>query len=263
MIIKQEKIFKIVIEAGKICLKYFKNFSLKVSYKNDDSPITLADKEVSDFLKISLLNLFPNFSFLSEEDELWQQQQSVQNVNLIVVDPIDGTSDFIKGSENFTVNICIISNGKPIFSVIYQPITGLLFFADENFSYKISHVLQEKNYIKISNKSRNEKILKVVCTKRKSELNEIKDLIGNRLAKFITITSSIKFCYIAEGNADIYPRMCRIKLWDVAAGFHIAHNAGLKIIGPEKKNLMNVIYNSEYLLEISKDQFFIDKFLVC
>jgi 3'(2'), 5'-bisphosphate nucleotidase len=259
--IKKEKIFEIALKAGEICLKYFKNTNLNISYKDDNSPITFADKEVSEFLKKSLLEIFPNFTLLSEEDGISTQQQAVKSSNLIVIDPIDGTSSFIKGNKNFTINICIISNGKPIFSLIYQPAIDLLFFADEKFSYRIDSFYQKKNEIKIHNKGGGE-VLKVLCTQRKSELEKIKIFIGDVLAEFITISSSIKFCHIAEGKADIYPRMCRIKFWDVAAGFHIAHNAELKINGLQRQDLMNLIYKKAYLLEIAQDNFFIDEFII-
>jgi 3'(2'), 5'-bisphosphate nucleotidase len=259
---KKQDILNIAIQAGEICLKYFNKISLEVSYKEDNSPVTSADNEVSEFLKRSLLDIFSDFSVLSEEDNFDHQCKAIQNSNLIVIDPIDGTSAFVKGDENFTVNICIISNNNPIFSLIYQPFTGLIYFADKEFSYKISSFTQNKREVKVYNAKKREGPLRVICTKRKTELAKIYNLIGSIKAEFITISSSIKFCHMSENAADIYPRMSRIKFWDVAAGFHIARNAGLKISGKKEQKLMDLVYRKNYLLEIINDEFFIDEFII-
>lgn len=227
-------ILQIAADAGKLILEYYQDYKkLDVKQKKDDSPVTKADLEANDFIIKNLQKNFPQIAIISEENPDEENFKAALNDEYFLIDPIDGTSSFIKKSGEFTVNIALIKNKKPIFGVIYLPTKDEIYFTNyDEKSYKITNYSQnaEKNLLKVSNKKNN---LTIICTKRQPERSIIEAELKAKnieISQIMSISSSYKFCLIAAGKADYYPRRIKICAWDIAAGHAIVNGAGGKLI---------------------------------
>ncbi len=224
-------ICNIAILAGDEILHFY-NEGIEVTRKIDSSPLTKADLASNKFIIDSLNTLDSNIPILSEESLVdWNSRKNWNKYWL--VDPLDGTKEFIKKNGEFTVNIALIENNKPILGVIYAPVNSVLYFAQENYgSYKINTNTQLANLtgskkIVVSKKSSIERIIGSRSHSNQSFDSWINEKFPN--AKIIQAGSSLKFCLIAEGAADIYPRFGPTSEWDIAAGHIIVNEAGGKI----------------------------------
>ena len=238
-------------KAGEEILKvYDSDFS--VEKKEDKSPLTLADKNSHEII-FSILSQ-TKIPVLSEEgkDIPFNERKNWQH--LWIVDPLDGTKEFVRRNGEFAVNIALIENEKPIIGVIYSPVKKSLFYALKNLgAYK-----KEKNGVeqKLPLRSRNETFS--VCASR-SHMNDETKVFVNELRKkhgeinFISTGSSLKFCLIAEGIADCYPRFAATMEWDTASGQIIVEECGKKLIDvtTDKPMLYNreIIRNNWFVVE--------------
>jgi 3'(2'), 5'-bisphosphate nucleotidase len=263
-------IINIVAEAGKIALEYFHKKKNDVTYslKDDCSPVTIADMKINKFLHEELNFLYPDIKIFSEEEDFDKNKCFLKEKKLFIIDPIDGTSSFIKGSDEFTINLSLKIDQHLVLSIIYSPIHDILYLADQNKLYKYSDVsnynLLKKQQILYSKNYSTLNIIKIIATRREDEFKAIKNKFKfHKLhIDYLNISSSIKFCFLAEGKADIYLRMAKIKLWDVAAGFHIANNAGLEVRNLHGGNIMDYFLSSSYLTNIQHNNFRIDEFII-
>ena len=244
------KIVNISVDAGEVILNYY-NENVDVIYKDDESPLTKADLASHKIITDSIKKITPEIPILSEEEFIdWKIRKKWKKYWLI--DPLDGTKEFIKKNDEFTVNIALIENNRPILGVIYTPALNELFYSIKNFgSYKILtkkklNTLKEAKRISINKKKSNK--IKIVGSR--SHSNPILDKWVNKNFNEFDILqkgSSLKFCLIAEGSADIYPRFGPTSEWDIAAGHIILEEAGGKlksidnkeILYNEKENILN------------------------
>ena len=244
------EIVNISVDAGKVILNYY-NENVDVIYKDDESPLTKADLASHKIITDSIKKITPDIPILSEEEFIdWKIRKKWKKYWLI--DPLDGTKEFIKKNDEFTVNIALIENNRPILGVIYTPALNELFYSIKNFgSYKILtkkklNTLKEAKRISINKKKSNK--IKIVGSR--SHSNPILDKwVNKNFNKFDILQkgSSLKFCLIAEGSADIYPRFGPTSEWDIAAGHIILEEAGGKlksidnkeILYNEKENILN------------------------
>ena len=244
------EIVNISVDAGKVILNYY-NENVDVIYKDDESPLTKADLASHKIITDSIKKITPDIPILSEEEFIdWKIRKKWKKYWLI--DPLDGTKEFIKKNDEFTVNIALIENNRPILGVIYTPALNELFYSIKNFgSYKILtkkklNTLKEAKRISINKKKSNK--IKIVGSR--SHSNPILDKWVNKNFNEFDILqkgSSLKFCLIAEGSADIYPRFGPTSEWDIAAGHIILEEAGGKlksidnkeILYNEKENILN------------------------
>ncbi len=244
------EIVNISVDAGEVILNYY-NENVDVIYKDDESPLTKADLASHKIITDSIKKITPDIPILSEEEFIdWKIRKKWKKYWLI--DPLDGTKEFIKKNDEFTVNIALIENNRPILGVIYTPALNELFYSIKNFgSYKILtkkklNTLKEAKRISINKKKSNK--IKIVGSR--SHSNPILDKWVNKNFKEFDILqkgSSLKFCLIAEGSADIYPRFGPTSEWDIAAGHIILEEAGGKlksidnkeILYNEKENILN------------------------
>ncbi|MBV7441903.1 3'(2'),5'-bisphosphate nucleotidase CysQ [Weeksellaceae bacterium TAE3-ERU29] len=239
------------IEAGKEILKiYDKDFS--VEYKEDNSPITDADitsnKVIVNHLKTT------NISIISEEIKADSYKERV-NWNFVwIVDPLDGTKEFVKKNGEFTVNIALVENGVPILGVIYAPVKKELFYADKNGSFKVKNIesfteLDRKEKIKLIGNTPDEREIIVVSSRShvnkatQDYIEKLKETYKN--IKIVSAGSSLKLCMLAEGKAHVYPRFAPIMEWDTAAGHAICKFAGISVTTVEGNK--ELIYNKEDL----------------
>lgn len=229
---------------------YYSDKLIDISYKFDTSPVTNADKIANKIIKNGLVTITPNIPILSEEDVNNFKYNKNWNIYWLI-DPLDGTKEFLKKNGEFTVNISLIEYGIPILGVIYAPYFNTLYYAYKQKSWKINSLgYKEKISVVQSN------IPKFIISR--SHPNEKLHDFLNKTEKKYTIKklgSSLKFCYIAEGKAQVYPRFGQTYIWDTAAGHAIVTAAGGKVITYNEKKDLNYsllsrrsLTNSDFLV---------------
>lgn len=218
-----QKLIPIVEDAGEIVMHYFNNKKFELSFKKDSSPVTIADKETDRIITSQLKSNFSDIEVISEENSY--NHFSKPGGLFFLVDAIDGTKEFIKedSSGYFTINIGLIENGLPILGVILAPYFKKLYYGFEgggafcnNKRIFTRKVLNNEPLILSSNSNFN------LETKN---FFKKKGIIKKKL-----ISSSLKFCYIASGEADFYLRFGTTMEWDTAAGHAILISAGGDVI---------------------------------
>lgn len=245
------------LRAGKAILNHYKS-SYSIEYKSDASPLTSADKEAHEIITQGLME--SRLPVLSEEGKLLPYEIRKSWQLFWLVDPLDGTKEFISGNGEFTVNIALIENNSPIMGVVYLPVTGMLYFgSQEHGSYRV-HITDKKenlytnlhSIISASEKLPTHTNRPVTIIGSRSHQNEkTASLINSLIGKFESVDivnagSSLKFCRIAEGSADIYPRLGPTMEWDTAAGHAVCKFAGVKVLKYESDEELS--YNKENLL---------------
>lgn len=230
------------------------NSDFAIEHKDDKSPLTEADKRAH--LKIVELLKDTNLPVLSEEGKNIPFEERKNWKQFWMVDPLDGTKEFIKRNGEFTVNIALIENHQATMGVIYVPVTEELYFGDEK-AYKTEKIKSEvgsveelihssqqlpltqnrNNYLVVGSRSHMSEETEAFINEQKALHNEV-DILSKG--------SSLKLCMVAEGAADSYPRFAPTMEWDTAAGQAIAIASGAEVINWETKELMK--YNKENLL---------------
>ena len=217
-----ESIVSIAHEAGEAILSFYHQ-PIQVMEKSDHSPLTLADEAAHRVIADRLQKLTPDIPILSEEGSIpdWSIRQTWSRFWL--VDPLDGTKEFIKKNGEFTVNIALIESGKPTMSVIYAPALAKTWLADGD------NVWRETVLGRESIQALSSTVPTVVSSRShpSEELAAYLMVLGDH--KTLTMGSSLKFCLIAEGRAQYYPRFGLTMMWDTAAGQCIVESAGAKV----------------------------------
>jgi len=208
------------VEAGKAILKIYNSEQIDVEYKSDASPLTQADKCSNQIIVEALAQNFPEYAILSEEEQ--DNKERMKNDYCFVVDPLDGTKEFIKRNGQFTVNIALAYKGKSVMGVIYVPVTGELYWAAEGQGAYLT-VGDETKGIRVSDR---DKDIRVVMSSSHgcAEMDEL--LEKHKLTNFVKVGSSLKGCIIAKGEAEIYYRFNPTMEWDTAAMQCIVEEAG-------------------------------------
>ena len=237
------QISNIAIEAGAIAMEYYKT-DIAIDQKDDNSPVTEADLASNDFILQGLKNFNNKIPILSEENLIeWTERKKWQSYWL--VDPLDGTKEFINKNDEFTVNISLIENNVPVLGIIYAPALSLLYFAKKNYgSFKVisSVILKSLDLAKPIKVLKKNKI-RIIGSRSHSNDKFISWTKNNFDSYDLIIKgSSLKFCEIAEGKADIYPRFGPTSEWDIAAGHLILEEAGGYI---RDTNDNKILYNTK------------------
>ena len=240
------------IQAGKKIIEIYNSDDFNLEYKLDDSPITLADtasnKIIENILEAS------NIPILSEEGNILDFNKRKNLKHLWIVDPLDGTKEFIKKNNEFTVNISLVENSIPVIGVIYAPALNVLYFSERKLgAYKILITdLDEFDNSKafrlpLVEKSNEYKVLTSRSHLDDKTLDYIDNLkVNNLKVVSVPMGSSLKFCLLAEGLADCYPRFSPCMEWDTAAGQIICKEAGFKVV--DLKTMKPIVYNRENLI---------------
>jgi 3'(2'), 5'-bisphosphate nucleotidase len=243
------------IEAGKAIMKVYEK-KIEVEIKSDSSPLTQADKNANDVINNYLIDT--HIPIISEENKQLDYSQRKDWKYCWIVDPLDGTKEFIKRNGEFTVNIALIKNGTPLLGVIYVPVSKTLYYTleDASKSYKIDLENEKvsldyifKNSIEIKPSENNNGLIRIVGSR--SHLNEatkefISNIENNKKTEIVSKGSSLKFCLVAEGTADVYPRFAPTMEWDTAAGQAICQAVGVKVV--DNNTNLSLKYNKENLL---------------
>lgn len=223
----------------KILQVYVTDFD--VSQKHDNTPLTEADMAAHKIIEEGLSKLDCDYPVLTEESAHIAFSERSKWETYWLVDPLDGTREFIKKNGEFTVNIALISNHRPILGVIYVPVSGDCYFAAHTFgAYK---KLRTKDAVAIHTKKkhRDKTIVAGSRSHRGESLNEFLGKIGKY--DIVSMGSSLKSCMVAEGTADIYPRLGPTSEWDTAAAQCIVEEAGGQLINLEDMKPMR--YNTK------------------
>ena len=245
---------KAALEAGKKILEVYNSEDFDISIKSDNSPFTKADKEAHNLIFSYLEKT--NIPVLSEEGKEIPYKQRKSWGKLWIIDPIDGTKEFIKRNGEFTVNIALVEGKKPVIGVIFVPVHGILYYSEARFgSFKVKidpdTFKFEGDFLKgdrlplsptqrpftiVTSRSHNSYDTNVYIEKIKVEHDEV---------NIISKGSSLKLCMVAEGKVDRYPRFAPTMEWDTAAGQAICEFAGFKVIDLETKE--SILYNKSDL----------------
>ncbi|MCD8563062.1 MAG: 3'(2'),5'-bisphosphate nucleotidase CysQ [Alphaproteobacteria bacterium] len=222
---------RITLEAGEVALSHFDETGYRgATLKSDGSPVTAADHETEALIEEALLKLFPDVPVVGEEAVSLGKLPDLKNAPFFwLIDPIDGTREFVAGSPDFTVNIALIKEGKPLIGVVYAPALGELYAGLNTPEEKLAvRWLEETDKEKEIHVRRPPREGLHVITGRRSKNGEKLDhfLEGFKVAKTTRRGSSIKFCMIACGKADLYPQFGQTCQWDTAAGHAVLAGAG-------------------------------------
>ena len=246
------------LDAGKEIMRIYESDDFGVSFKDDDSPLTKADTAANEIICTLLSTV--NYPILSEEGKHLPYDERKKWKTLWIVDPIDGTKEFIKKNGEFTVNIALVENQLPILGVIFIPAKGELYYATKNggafkaigidtrasiehivaSSLKLPLGMRSNLYTIIASRSHPSQEVEAFIKKMRQEKGEI-DLVSRG--------SSLKFCLVAEGSADCYPRFAPTMEWDTAAGQAICNAVGIDVIDIGTSE--NMKYNRQNLLNNS------------
>lgn len=238
------ELVRLASDAGEEILKvYEREFS--VQYKDDKSPLTEADNRSNNLIVKGLRSLTRDMPILSEE-EADIQYSARKNWDMFwLVDPLDGTKEFIKRNGEFTVNIALVEKTMPVFGLIYIPVQGLMYLGGpwleatyrlrvrDIQSYSVDDLLNDKTRVFSRDRSSTNGIVVVGSRSHGSEkLQGFIESLGKRYhnVEFVSAGSALKFCLIAEGGADIYPRFGPTMEWDTAAGHAIVSVMGARLL---------------------------------
>ena len=230
------------LDAGVEILDVYGMDDFGVEYKEDNSPLTIADKRANTVIETVLKQT--DIQILSEEGKAIAYSDRKDWELLWVVDPLDGTKEFVKRNGEFTVNIALVQNNRPILGVIYVPVTSALYYAAEGIgSFKIEKITSESEVLdNMTDLISESMILPIPIDKHtyvvvgsRSHMSEETEAYIKSLSKdhdtveMVSAGSAIKLCLVAEGVADEYPRFAPTMEWDTAAGHAIANFAGKQV----------------------------------
>ena len=244
-----EKELQIALEAAvkageNIMEVYNSTESINYEKKADDSPLTIADKKshntIIDFLKDTEIDI------ISEESKSIEYQERKNWEEYWLIDPLDGTKEFIKKNGEFTVNIALIKNNKPHLGVVYCPVKKILYWNDNDKKVFKREKEETREIKKRKPINENEEGLRVVVSR--SHMSEETSEYVNKLTRpeLISCGSSLKFLYIADNKADIYPRFGPTMEWDTAAAHSILNALEIHVINLDTGR--EISYNKENLL---------------
>ncbi|MCI4067154.1 3'(2'),5'-bisphosphate nucleotidase CysQ [Dickeya dianthicola] len=218
-----EQICQLAREAGDAIMQVYNGQQpLNVAHKKDDSPVTAADLAAHEVIARGLAELHPEIPMLSEEDpQTWSERQHWQRYWL--VDPLDGTKEFLNRNGEFTVNIALVDNGLPVLGVVYVPVTGVMYAAADGKAWKEEGGKRRAIQVKDARPP----LVVVSRSHADAELDDYLRQLGEHHT--VSIGSSLKFCLVAEGKAQLYPRFGPTNVWDTAAGHAVALAAGAQV----------------------------------
>lgn len=237
---------RIAREAGNAILDIYENASdFEIQSKSDDSPLTIADQKANDIICTGLLALDQQHPIISEENKLVSYEERRQWTSCWMVDPLDGTKEFIKRNGEFTVNIALIQDNEVVMGVVYAPALDEMYWAVKGHG-AFTLIDNQKVALTASSFTMADKGLRIVCSR--SHLNEGTQSFVDKLSEpeLVSKGSSLKFLILAKAEADLYPRIAPTMEWDTAAAQIILEEAGGEVLqfGTDQK----VVYNKEDLL---------------
>lgn len=227
-----DKIIPIAKCAGEAILSVYRGDDFDVQIKGDESPLTKADLAAHEVIEKSLAEAFPLVPCLSEESAEISFEERKKWDACFIVDPLDGTKEFIARNDDFTVNIALIESGRPVLGVIYVPVFDTYYYAARGVGAfkKIGDNPAQKISIRKLQKKDGKNHFTVVASRRHG-VDKVERLCQNFASYDLTSRgSSLKMCLVAEGEADLYPRLALTSEWDTAAAQSIVEEAGGQLL---------------------------------
>ena len=233
-----DTLLRIAKTAGNAILSVYQRAGdIDVTIKDDNSPLTEADRDAHEIIIAELKEFTPAIPILSEESDGTSVDERLSWSRYWLVDPLDGTKEFIKRNGEFTVNIALINNGAPELGIVHVPVTNISYLGKTGVgAWKVA-ATGEVDAISIANFDLNQGQVRIVASR--SHRGDLLDQLINTLeaklgeAEVVSMGSSLKICLLAEGKADIYPRLAPTSEWDTAAAHAVLAAAGGDIVDTE------------------------------
>ena len=242
--INLQDIVSIAKEAGDAILQIYKQ-DFKVECKQDSSPLTQADKKANDIIEDGLNQLSVSLPILSEEGKEVPYEDRKHWEYFWLVDPLDGTKEFVKKNDEFTVNIALIHKNAPVLGVVYAPALNVCYWAKKN-----EGAFKDGQRLPLKIESQRETYKIVTSRSHMSDKTQvfIDTIDTDKEKELISIGSSLKICLVAEGEADIYPRLGPTMEWDTGAAHAIVNESRCVLHRLNKKVFFKHVYNKKILL---------------
>lgn len=232
------EIIEIAECAGAETLKHYRSATLGVDQKSDASPVTAADLAAHHYIVDRLEPVLEGVEVISEESAEARGFSAPTDNQFWLVDPLDGTKEFINQRDEFTVNIALIERGKPVLGVVVAPALGLTWAGSPEGAFR--QQIGGTGCESISLRAVPADGLTVTASRSHADPAALEALLkGQRVNQVINAGSSLKFCRVAEGAADLYPRQGRTMEWDTAAGQAVAEAAGAVVLKLEDRSPLN------------------------
>lgn len=220
-----------IYQAGEVIMEVYHRDDMEVKTKANSSPVTEADGMAEAVLLTALAEFAPGIQVIAEEQAEAEGLPEGGNQEFFLVDPLDGTKEFINKATSFTVNIGLIQNGGPVFGIVYAPALDELFIGiGPGEAYKINQ--KDGEWTPISVRTAKEPLALVASKSHRNQETE-QYLAHYPDAEIVSTGSSMKFCLVAEGKADLYPRFGPTMEWDTAAGHAVLSAAGGAVFNPD------------------------------
>jgi len=239
-----QDIVTIAKEAGNAIMQVYKQ-DFEVEYKKDSSPLTMADKKANDIIEDGLNQLSVNLPILSEEGKDIPYEERKHWEYFWLVDPLDGTKEFIKKNGEFTVNIALIHKDAPVLGVVYAPALDICYWAKQS-----EGAFKDGQRLPLKTESQREAYKIVASRSHMSDETQafIDDIDTDKEKELISIGSSLKICLVAEGEADIYPRLGPTMEWDTGAAHAVVNESNKKLQKYKNNKFTPHLYNKSDLL---------------
>ncbi|WNJ16643.1 3'(2'),5'-bisphosphate nucleotidase CysQ [Pontibacter sp. G13] len=218
----------------------------RVDFKANDSPLTLADQAAHNVIVAKLAEITPDIPVLSEEGRDIPYSERSQWTQFWLVDPLDGTKEFIKRNGEFTVNIALVENGNVIMGCVHVPVLNTTYSAAKGLGAFVEREGEAETKIQVADFSMTDKGLRIVCSRSHMSADVEQYVSQFDAPETVSMGSSLKLVLVAEGKADIYPRLGPTMEWDTAAAQVVVEQAGGTVINHETGAPLT--YNKENLL---------------
>lgn len=224
--VEMTKVFRaLALQAGDKIMDIYQRDDFDVRAKADNSPVTEADEAADALISAGLRAAFPEIALVTEEQT---DSHSVSASRFFIVDPLDGTKEFVHRRGDFTVNIALVENGTPVSGVVYAPAKKRLFYTDAGG--QTVEELPDGRLKPLHVSTPDNKALVVVASKSHRDAATDAYIGKYNVADSRAAGSSLKFCLVAAGEADLYPRLGRTMEWDTAAGHAVLSGAGGQVV---------------------------------
>lgn len=246
--IDREVLIRIALQAGEEILDVYGQ-DFEVETKEDDSPLTEADRRANAVIIRELQEAYPKIPFISEETRATPYEERKDWERFWLIDPLDGTKEFVKRNGEFTVNIALVQGSRPVAGVVYQPVSGVVYHAVEGAG---SFRREGSGDRRLEGQPHYSELSQVTVVASRSHLTKeveafVEELRAEgREVEFLSSGSSLKLCLVAEGAASVYPRFGPTMEWDTGAAHAVAAEAGKRVLNHETGEPL--VYNKENLL---------------
>jgi 3'(2'), 5'-bisphosphate nucleotidase len=237
------QVIAVARQAGAAVMNIYKQ-TFTVEHKSDGTPITEADRIANHIITEGLNNQFPGIPILSEEQRLIPYEERKTWKTFWLVDPLDGTKEFVNKNDEFTVNIAFISQRTPIFGIVYAPAMDLLYYTTNTGAFRLGPQ-STCTSLPIKQPIHKSRIVIVSRSHFNTATNAYLQTVQGCFDKMV-LGSSLKLCFVAEGTADLYPRCGPTMEWDIAAAHAIVNKVGKHVYQLHSCN--EVIYNKPELI---------------